>query len=225
MPHACLRSAARPRSRGFTYLLLLFVLALGGIGLAALGERASLQVQRDKEAELRFRGQAIARAIASYWQATPGPVKQYPRSFDELLEDRRGLVPQRHLRQVYADPFTGRPDWVLVAAPPPAPTSGAQAGTSTTLAVAVGAVASGLGRDEQLHDLTRGPALHGFSAVHSRGHQRLLSTRDVSQTDPRKPARVSDLRFDAQALNLSVSRLPLAAGASATRPPVDQAPE
>ena len=33
---------------------------------------------------------------------------------EELLADRRFPTPQRHLRQLYDDPFTGRPDWELV---------------------------------------------------------------------------------------------------------------
>lgn len=100
--------------RGFTYLWLLFILAAGAAGLAAIGQRASTAVQRDREAELMFRGHEIARALAAYWSATPGDAKSLPASLQELLEDRRGTLPIRHLRRVYADPFTGQPDWVLV---------------------------------------------------------------------------------------------------------------
>jgi type II secretory pathway pseudopilin PulG len=104
--------------RGFTYLWLLFVLAIGGATIAAIGERASTAVLRDREAELNFRGRAIAMAISSYWDAgasaTEGPEKKLPSSLQDLLEDRRGLVPLRHLRQLYADPYTGLTDWVLV---------------------------------------------------------------------------------------------------------------
>jgi type II secretory pathway pseudopilin PulG len=110
------RSLARPR--GFTYLWLLFVMAIGGSTLAAIGERASTAVWRDREAELNFRGRAIAVAISSYWDAgasaTAGPEQKLPSSLQDLLEDRRGPVPLRHLRRLYTDPYTGLADWVLV---------------------------------------------------------------------------------------------------------------
>jgi type II secretory pathway pseudopilin PulG len=102
------------RQGGFTYLWLLLVLAAGGAGLAALGERANTAVQRERETELAFRGGEIARAIAAYWAATPGPAKALPESLQDLLEDRRGPHVVRHLRRLYVDPFTGEVDWVLV---------------------------------------------------------------------------------------------------------------
>ena len=106
--------ALRKVQRGFTYLWLLFVLAAGAAGLAAIGQRASISVQRDREAELMFRGHEIAHALAAYWSATPGNVKSLPASLQDLLEDRRGALTIRHMRRLYADPFTGQPDWVLV---------------------------------------------------------------------------------------------------------------
>ena len=106
--------ASADRQRGFTYLWLLFILAAGAAGLAAIGQRASTAVQRDREAELMFRGHEMARALAAYWSATPGDAKSLPTSLQDLLDDRRGTLPVRHLRRVYADPFTGQPDWLLV---------------------------------------------------------------------------------------------------------------
>ena len=102
------------RQHGFTYLWLLFVLAAGATGLAGLGQRASAAAHRDREAELIFRGQAIAHALSTYWSATPGDAKTLPATLDDLLEDRRGPRLVRHLRQLYADPFTGQTDWVLI---------------------------------------------------------------------------------------------------------------
>ena len=95
----------RTGERGFTYLLLLFAIALGGIGLAALGEQARLRQQREQEAELMFSGAQIARAIASYRAASPAGSRALPGSIDDLLEDRRSGRPVRHLRQVYRDPL------------------------------------------------------------------------------------------------------------------------
>jgi len=103
--------------RGFTYLGMLFFVAISAAALAALGQHWSTAAQREKERELEFRGQEIARAIASYLKASPVQPPQYPASLDELLEDRRGFRPRHHLRRAYADPFTGKPDWVLVPEP------------------------------------------------------------------------------------------------------------
>lgn len=107
-----------PRSptlqRGFTYLWLLFILAAGAAGLAAIAQRTSVAVQREREVELQFRGNEIAHALSTYRASTPGPAKQLPTSLEELLDDRRGARPVRHLRRLYTDPFTGQADWVLV---------------------------------------------------------------------------------------------------------------
>lgn len=104
-------AAPRQRQRGFTYLWLLFALALGGVALAALGEQETMRQQREREAELRFRGEAIAAALGRYAATTPLGHLPLPQRLDELLADRRFPRPQRHLRQLYDDPFTGRPDW------------------------------------------------------------------------------------------------------------------
>lgn len=103
----------RRRARGFTYLLLLFALAAGGIGLAALGEQARQRALREQEAELWFRGEEIARAIASYADAGPPGSHQLPRSVDDLLDDRRSGRTVRHLRQLRSDPLGG--DWVWLS--------------------------------------------------------------------------------------------------------------
>lgn len=110
------------RSTGFTYLGLLFFVAITAAALAALGQMWSTAAQREKERELEFRGNEIARAIASYARAgAAGPGGQgggaYPHSLDELLVDGRGPKPRHHLRRRYVDPFTGEADWVLIAVP------------------------------------------------------------------------------------------------------------
>ena len=103
--------ARRPRERGFTYLWLIFVLAIGAALLAAIGQRWSTLLQREREHELLFRGRQIAAAIASYHAASGVPA-QWPRGFDDLLEDRRSGAIRRHLRQAWPDPFSGAADWV-----------------------------------------------------------------------------------------------------------------
>lgn len=103
--------------RGYSYLAVLFLVALTTTGLAALGQAWSTAAQREKERELEFRGQEIARAITAYARATPNPPQQFPRSLDDLLIDARGVKPRHHLRRLYADPFTGAADWELVPEP------------------------------------------------------------------------------------------------------------
>ena len=109
--------------RGFTYLAVLFLVALTAAGLAALGQSWSLRAQREREAELAFRGHEIADAVDAYLRANPGVVPAYPTRWQDLLEDKRTPVTRHHLRRLYADPFTGLADWELL--PPPGGASGA----------------------------------------------------------------------------------------------------
>ena len=90
---------------------LLFI-AVAGAGLAAYGELASHAAQREKEAELLFRGEQYRDAIASYYRKE----QRYPGKLEELLEDKRYPMPVRHLRRLYKDPITGG-DWAVVEAP------------------------------------------------------------------------------------------------------------
>ena len=115
-PHAsvCDASYAKRLQRGVTYLLLLFAIAIIGATLAVAGTAWSTAAQRGAEAELMFRGDSIKRAIVSYARVTPDGSPRLPATLAELLEDKRGLVPRHHLRQLYTDPFTGRADWVTV---------------------------------------------------------------------------------------------------------------
>lgn len=103
--------------RGFTYLAVLFLVALTAASLAALGTAWSQRAQRERETELAFRGAEIADAIEAYLRAGSGAAATYPTRWEDLLEDRRGAVTRHHLRRLYVDPFTGAADWELL--PPP----------------------------------------------------------------------------------------------------------
>jgi type II secretory pathway pseudopilin PulG len=105
--------AGRRRRRGFTYVGLLFVLALTGAGLAGLGEQWQLRAQREREAELLFRGGEIARALQAFASRAEVGERRPARQLDELLVDERGPRPVHHLRRLYGDPFTGAADWRL----------------------------------------------------------------------------------------------------------------
>ena len=113
---------------GFGYLMLLFAMGAIGLMLAGAGQVWHTSVQRDKEADLLFVGNEYRQAIASYYESsntiqssngTAGAgaaAGQYPRSLQDLLEDRRFLVTKRHLRKLYHDPMTNDPEWGLVRA-------------------------------------------------------------------------------------------------------------
>jgi type II secretory pathway pseudopilin PulG len=103
--------------QGFTYIGILFAVAIAAISMCGTEALLSIEARRDKERELLFAGSQIRAAIGSYYENSPGPVKAYPASLQDLLTDTRGIVPQRHLRQLYPDPLTGKVDWVLVRTP------------------------------------------------------------------------------------------------------------
>jgi type II secretory pathway pseudopilin PulG len=112
---------AGKRSRhnaGFTYIAMVFALAMFGIGLAALGQVWGKRAQRDKEEELLVIGAAYVRAIGLYYQHSPGSQKRFPAQLAELLEDKRFVGTERYLRKLYPDPVAGSSSaWGLVEAP------------------------------------------------------------------------------------------------------------
>jgi type II secretory pathway pseudopilin PulG len=105
------------RQAGFTYVAVLFALAIFGLGLAALGESWSAASKRAREAELIEAGAAFVKAIGAYYMQSPGAVKAYPQRLEQLLEDQRFVGLVRHLRRVVRDPVTGNAEWGLVRAP------------------------------------------------------------------------------------------------------------
>jgi type II secretory pathway pseudopilin PulG len=108
---------ASDKQNGFTLLGTLIAIAAMGAALAAYGELASHAAQREKEQELLFIGNQFRQAIGAYYTRSPGAVKRFPQKLDDLLEDKRYPNPQRHLRRLYADPITGKPQWGLIQAP------------------------------------------------------------------------------------------------------------
>lgn len=103
--------------RGFTYLGILLAIGMLGIGLAAASEVWVTVARRQRMEQLEWVGQQYVQAIGSYYEASPGLVKTYPRTLQDLLEDKRFVFVRRHLRQPYPNPLTGLADWELVSAP------------------------------------------------------------------------------------------------------------
>jgi type II secretory pathway pseudopilin PulG len=113
---AVVRTRTTTDMRGFTYLWMLVAIAVLGIGLLAVSEVWVTSARRQKMVELEWIGGQFVQAIGSYYQATPGAAKAYPLTLQDLIKDRRYVTVRRHLRTVYANPFTGKPDWELVTA-------------------------------------------------------------------------------------------------------------
>lgn len=105
------------RQAGFTYLTILFAIAVAGVMLAKTGIDWSQAAQRDKEQELLFVGDQYRKAIALYYERTPGAVKRYPAKLEDLLSDTRYNPPQHYLRKLYRDPIMNQQEWGIVVAP------------------------------------------------------------------------------------------------------------
>ncbi|MEO3715586.1 type II secretion system protein [Roseateles flavus] len=103
--------------RGFTYLGVLLAVALIGLGLSLASEVWSTTARRQRQVQLEWVGQQYAQAIGSYYESTPGRVKAFPRSIDDLLDDKRVPFARRHLRQPYPNPLSSQMDWEMIRAP------------------------------------------------------------------------------------------------------------
>lgn len=101
---------------GFTYLGILFMVAIMGIALTAIGTLWHTEMKREKEKELLFIGHQYRNAIKQYYHRTPG-VSMYPKDLKMLLKDPRFLNTQRYLRKMYTDPMTGMAEWGLIKSP------------------------------------------------------------------------------------------------------------
>jgi type II secretory pathway pseudopilin PulG len=113
IPSTC-KTQAHRHEAGFTYLGVLFAVALMGAMLASIATIWHQVQQREKEKQLLFVGKQFRQAIASYYENSPGLARQFPKSLDDLLEDRRVPFTRRHLRKIFYDPLTGSTDWGLV---------------------------------------------------------------------------------------------------------------
>lgn len=118
-PSSCLFCRIRA-PRGFAYLWVLLLVAFMGLSLTIGVQFYSTSVQRDKEYELLAIGRQFRTAIGSYHEAQRAAVTgeakvgDYPATLDDLLKDNRSLSTRRHLRRVFIDPMTGKPEWGLL---------------------------------------------------------------------------------------------------------------
>ena len=109
---------ARP-SRGYTLVALIVGMTVMAILIAAVLPMASMEAQRDKEAELIFRGVQYAEGIRTFRKR----YGRYPNTLKEMYEIR-----PRTLRKLWKDPMTNSLDWGLITLTGGAPLPGATPG-------------------------------------------------------------------------------------------------
>ena len=102
-------------SAGYALFGVLIGITLLGVGLTAAVTLWSQAVQREDEAELLFRGEAIVRALERFQQDRPGTL---PETLDELVEGK-------YLRRAWLDPMTGGSFRILRAEEAAAPATSA----------------------------------------------------------------------------------------------------
>jgi type II secretory pathway pseudopilin PulG len=107
----------RRHAAGFVYVTMLFAVAVFGLGLALVGQWTSERQRRAQEEELLRIGTEVVAAIRRHYRESPGTEKQFPREWEDLLEDRRFVGTKRHLRRIPRDPITGSSDWGIVTGP------------------------------------------------------------------------------------------------------------
>jgi type II secretory pathway pseudopilin PulG len=100
---------SRSSSTGFALLIVMVAAAVLLISLTAVLPSIHQEGQREREAELIFRGYQYARAIAGYHQK----FQRYPNSIQDLTKLTNGF---RFLRKEYADPMTPGGKWRFIHA-------------------------------------------------------------------------------------------------------------
>ncbi len=102
-----MRPGGRPRNlrseSGYAMAGLLVAIGIMGVLMSVAMPSWRTVTNREKEAELLFRGQQYMRAVDLYQRRFPGA---YPTDLDMLVE-------QRFLRRAYPDPMTGEPFRIL----------------------------------------------------------------------------------------------------------------
>lgn len=102
------------RQQGFSYVVVMFLVAVLSIVSVRALETTITNERRDKEAELLWRGAAYRDAIRDYYINSPGTAQAYPQQLSDLLYDGRFTVPRKPLRKLYLDPMSDDGQWELV---------------------------------------------------------------------------------------------------------------
>jgi type II secretory pathway pseudopilin PulG len=108
---------ARRTESGFTFIGLMIIVAVLAVASMATMTSAAGFSRRAAENELLAIGDEFNRAFLSYYNQSPGGSRRFPGSLAELVRDPRYPAINRHLRRIYPDPLTGKPEWGLIPAP------------------------------------------------------------------------------------------------------------
>jgi len=100
--------------KGFLYLGVLFIIFIISITSIRLSSSYKIEAQRERELELLFIGHQFELAIESYYNQSPDGIKDFPIKLEDLLLDKRTLIPLRHIRKIYIDPMTNSSEWGLI---------------------------------------------------------------------------------------------------------------
>jgi len=101
------------RSKGYTLSVLLAMMVTVGVLVVNRAHLwAPTQINREREAELIYRGEHLARGIAAFRQKRG----RYPNSLSEVASVR-----PRVIRQTYKDPMSENGEWAYIYNVPTAP--------------------------------------------------------------------------------------------------------
>ena len=89
---------------GYVLIILMMVVLVLAIGLTVAIPVYQTELQREKEAELIFRGRQYVEAVRLFQMKTPGT---FPSSLKELEE-------KKLIRRLYKDPMTDSGEWNVV---------------------------------------------------------------------------------------------------------------
>jgi len=106
-------SVSKRKQIGFSYLAMLFIVAVLAVTLTQTYQHSDTIAKREKEKELFFIGNQYKQAINSYYNQSPDGLKELPKKIENLVNDGRFVSNKHHLRKRYLDPMTGG-DWQLI---------------------------------------------------------------------------------------------------------------
>jgi type II secretory pathway pseudopilin PulG len=101
-----MRNSERENEQGFMLVGLIVAIFIILLVMGVAAPKVARGLRRDREVETIHRGNQYVRAIQLYYKK----FQNYPGSMEQL-EKTNNI---RFLRQRYADPMTGKPDWRLI---------------------------------------------------------------------------------------------------------------
>lgn len=181
---------ARTGETGYALVLIMFFLALLVLSTVVAAPTVISSIQREKEAEMVWRGKQYVRGIRMYYMK----MRRFPTSLDDLTQPKIGL---RFMRQAYKDPMnTTDGSWRLIFIGPNGQLIGSLNNQTLGMLGMFGAGgasgmqnrglsgSSGLSGGTLVGTGTNGP---GTAVSASSGNTAASSTGDTSSSDPNNP--------------------------------------